>query len=111
MYVNTDKNLFSRLDELGSELAILQLKLSGDPTRQRMNESTTPSIRSRIGQVIYGHWDTRQNPTATQMKNIEIAQKEFESFSIQLNQYLDKLSSYENDIEQAGAPWTPGRRP
>ena len=109
--INTDKNLFSRLDELGSELAILQLKLSGDPTRQRMNESTTPSIRSRIGQVIYGHWDTRQNPTATQMKNIEIAQKEFESFSIQLNQYLDKLSSYENDIEQAGAPWTPGRRP
>lgn len=102
--------LFTRLDELGVKLTALQTRLSGDRVRQRMNESTVPSIRSRVGRVAGGHWDTRQTPTETQKRNIEIAENAFSEFRQDLIDYLNQLSLFETDLEAAGAPWTPGRK-
>jgi photosystem II stability/assembly factor-like uncharacterized protein len=106
---SSDKSLFSRLNELERDLSNLQMTLSGDPIRQGMSESTIPSIRSRIGQVIYGHWDTRQNPTATQKRNIEIADASFEKLKLELEEFYERFSEYEKDLEGVEAPWTPGR--
>jgi len=74
-----------------------------------MNEATVPSLMSRVGTVISGHWETRQNPTDTQKQNIELAESEFSAFEENLGSYLDELNQYELDLEKAGAPWTPGR--
>ncbi|KAA3640325.1 MAG: glycosyl hydrolase [Bacteroidetes bacterium] len=102
--------LFKRLNELEGELAGLRMQLWGDPIRQQFSESNAPSIRGRVGQVIYGHWNTRQMPTETQQRNIEIAAKEFAGFRKELTDYLERLSRFEADMEAAGAPWTPGRK-
>jgi hypothetical protein len=102
--------LFERLNKLEDLLAILRKQLFGDPIRQSLNESTTPSISSRVGQVIGGHWNTRQMPTATQKRNLEIAETDFEKFKGELKTYFEDLSSFDNDLESAGAPWTPGRK-
>jgi photosystem II stability/assembly factor-like uncharacterized protein len=64
---------FASYQALKKELAALRLRLSGDPIRRSLDESTVPSISGRVGQVIYGHWQTRQSPTETQQQNIEIA--------------------------------------
>ena len=101
--------MFARLDELEKELAALGTHLSGDPTRQRLKESTVPSIRSRVGQVAYGHWDTRQAPTNTQKQNIEIAEADFAKFRQEMAAYFTELSNYEAALEEVGAPWTQGR--
>ena len=103
-------DLFSQLDDLGVQLSALQTRLYGDAIRQRMNEATTPSIRSRIGQVVYGHWNTRQNPTATQQGLIDLAKRDFTTFQKDLTAYFTQLSEYEAALEAAGAPWTPGRK-
>lgn len=102
--------LFSQLDELGAELSALQTRLSGDRIRQRMNEATTPSISSRVGNVVYGHWSTRQTPTATQQRQIALAQNELDQFRKDLAAYFEELSQFEVALEAAGAPWTPGRK-
>ena len=102
--------LFVRFEELGDSLNELRIKLNGDPIKSALNESTTPSIRSRVGQVAYAHWETTQPPTETQKRNIEIASVDFKKFQDELRSYLMKLESFEADLEAAGAPYTPNRK-
>ncbi len=102
--------LFSRLDDLSAQLSQLKKRLNGDPIRQRMSESTAPSIASRVGQVKSGHWGTRQKPTLTQIQNINLAEDDFTEFRQDLSAYLVNLESYEKELAEAGAPWTQGRK-
>ena len=79
--------------------------------RGRLNEPSVPSIRGRVGRVVGGHWDTRQTPTATHIRNLEIAQTDFADFRRELSAALETdLPQLEADLEAAGAPWTTGRR-
>ena len=102
--------LFAEVNELEKHLSGLQMRLSGDPARQRMNEATAPSISSRVGEVIYGHWETRQMPTEAFRQNIEIAKGDFDGFLRDLKAFFDQLESLEASLEKAGAPYTPGRK-
>jgi hypothetical protein len=106
-----DPALFGRVDELGRQLADVQLRLWGDNARGRLNESSAPSISGRVGSVIYGHWDTRQPPTATMRTNMEIAAAAFEEvLGVLVGLIEEDLMRLEEDLAAAGAPWTPGRR-
>jgi photosystem II stability/assembly factor-like uncharacterized protein len=106
-----DPALFGRIDQLGRRLGGLQTRLWGDRIRGSLNEPGIPGISGRVGQVIGGHWDTRQVPTATQRRNIEIAAAGFEAWSRELARLIEEdLAQMERDLEAAGAPWTPGRR-
>ena len=106
-----DPTLFARMDQLTISLLDLQVSLSGDPARRRLSQSTAPSIRGRVGQVIGGHWDTRQAPTATQRRSIRLAAEGFETLYRDLAELIDsELARLEADLAAAGAPWTPGRR-
>ena len=106
-----DPNLHSRMDELGRRLEEMNLQFSGDPIRGQWNMPSVPSIRSRVGYVQYGHWDTRQEPTETQLMSMEIAEREYAAFIGGLSTLIEvDLLRLENDLAAAGAPWTPGRR-
>ena len=105
-----DPGLFSQVTNLKKQLSALRMTLTGDPARQRMNEATVPSIGSRVGQVIYGHWETRQSPTETQKRDVEIATGDFESFLGDLRSFFGDLEGLEAALEKAGAPYTPGRK-
>ena len=101
---------FNQYQQLKEKLSNLRMRLSGDPVRRRLNESTTPSISGRVGQIAYGHWDTRQTPTATFQNNLAIATKAFGQFRGTMNSFLQELENYEAVLEAAGAPYTKGRR-
>jgi len=102
--------LFADLNQLEQQLAELRKRLYGDPIRQSLNENASPSIQSRVGHVAYGHWATRQNPTETFKRNIEIAETDFSKFRGDLSAYNKVLEAYEAALEAAGAPYTPGRK-
>ena len=105
---NTD--LFARLDSVTKGLAAISLRLSGDPARGALNESDAPSISGRVGEVMGGHWETRQMPTATQRRDIEIAGGALEVLTRDLKALIEgDLARLKTDLEAAGAPWTPGR--
>ncbi|MEQ9300098.1 MAG: glycosyl hydrolase [Cyclobacteriaceae bacterium] len=102
--------LYATLKALRVSLADLRSQLTGDRTPRQWNESTVPSIMSRVRQVMNGHWDTTQLPTATQRRNIEIAEGGFETFQSSFETFFNDLTNYEKTLENAGAPWTPNRR-
>lgn len=102
--------LFATLNDLEENLAALEKRLYGDGIRQRLNEATSPSMYSRVGNVAYGHWETTQNPTDTQQRNIEIAQTDFTVFRVALVSYFRALENYEAALAKVGAPYTPGRK-
>ena len=90
-----------RYQQLKEKLAELRLRLSGDPIRRQLNESTTPSISGRVGQIAYGHWDTRQAPTQTFQNNLDLATSAFAQFETDLKGYLEEVGQYEADLAAA----------
>jgi photosystem II stability/assembly factor-like uncharacterized protein len=102
--------LFNTLAVLNSALFDLRSDLEGDGVRQGKDVSTSPSIRSRVGGVIYGHWDTTELPTETQKRSIELAQIDFDIYLQGAIIFFNDLTDYESTIEKAGAPYTPGRK-
>lgn len=103
-------HLFARLDSVTKGLAAISLRLSGDPARGALNESDAPSISGRVGEVMGGHWETRQTPTATQRRNIEIAGSALEVLTRDLKALIEgAVARLKTDLEAARAPWTPGR--
>lgn len=104
-----DPALFGRIDALGASLSELSLRLQGDPVRGRLNESSVPTISNRVGNVIGGHWSTRQNPTATQRRNIELAERDLVTLERELAGLIaGELTAIEEALAAAGAPWIPG---
>ncbi len=103
--------LFARMDSVARALAAQDLRLRGDPARQRLDESPTQSVMGRIGEVIGGHWETRQMPTATQRREIDRATTELQDIAREIIRLVEgDLTQVEAALEAAGAPWTPGRR-
>lgn len=105
----SSEQFFKEQEQLHQQLIDLRTQLNGDQSRQSLNEARAPGISSRIGYVIYGLWDTRQEATVTQKRNVEIAETEFLSFRTDLQGFLKSLEEYEEKLEKAGAPWTRGR--
>ncbi|MEL7448313.1 MAG: glycosyl hydrolase, partial [Pseudomonadota bacterium] len=96
--------LFVRLDEFGTSLQKLQARLSGDPVRARLDESTPPSITRRAFGVAAG-WNTTQPPTDTQRRDLELARSEFAAVNADLNALLaGELAALEKALADAGAP-------
>jgi photosystem II stability/assembly factor-like uncharacterized protein len=98
-----------RLDAVAGDLEALRTRLSGDRVRGSLNESSVPSIAGRAGRTR-GHWSTRQMPTATHRRNLEIAAADFATLKTELATWLESdLADLAAALEAAGAPWTPGR--
>jgi hypothetical protein len=96
--------LFTRLDAFGLALGKLEIRLSGDKVRARMNESLSPSISARAYNAA-NTWHTTRLPTATQKTDLEIARTDFADFRKSLDALLDnELKRLETDLRAAGAP-------
>jgi hypothetical protein len=104
-------NLVEQMNEIEAELAGIRLRLMGDRIRGRLNEPSVPSILYRVQRVAGSHWDTREAPTATQRKSLEVAESEFTEVKAELKTLLEaEIPQLEAELEAAGAPWTPGRK-
>jgi photosystem II stability/assembly factor-like uncharacterized protein len=104
-----DPALFARLDAAEKALAELRRRLEGDPVRGRLNESDVPSIGGRVNSAM-AVFDTRQPPTTTQRRDVEIATTELATLSRDLEALVDgEVAKLGAALEAAGAPWTPRR--
>jgi hypothetical protein len=105
-----DLALYTRLDAVGQTVAELERRLYGDPARQTLSEPDAPSIGDRVGAIRDGHWRTRQMPTATQRRDLEIATAGLDALERDLKALIaGDLAKLEEAFAAAGAPWIPGR--
>ncbi len=105
-----DLALLSEVREMQLRLLDLREAITGDPTKSRRHEPAMDGILSRIGQIVWGHWSSTSPATETFRKNYEIAAQEFTEIIGDLRTLIETdLPALEARLEQAGAPWTPGR--
>jgi hypothetical protein len=70
-----------------------------------------PSIRGRVSRLVEG-WTSRSPSTATQQASYDAAADAFEELLAELRVLVEEdLKRLQDDLEAAGAPWTPGRVP
>lgn len=101
-----------RIDALQEDLADLRLEMEGNDTVASRNEPTPPAIASRVGRVVYGNWTVSSAPTATHRRGYEIAAEAFAEWLPKLERLVEvDLEAVAEELEAAGAPWTPGRVP
>lgn len=97
--------LDQQLDKFATVLNGLKSRLSGDAIRGGRDEATIPSIKDRVQRVVSYHWGTRQMPTATQKRNIQIASGQLVQLRADLSNLLEEsLAALEAELEAAGAP-------
>jgi hypothetical protein len=107
-----DPRLGEELNSMAQRLDGLRVALTGDPVLEERNEPSLPSIASRVGRVVSGQWASSSAPTQTNVGAYEIAGSAFETVLRDLRQLVEvDLKRFEAKLEQAQAPWTPGRVP
>ena len=68
-------------------------------------------IVERIERTVWAHWSSSSDATGTHRRNYAIAADAFEPFLATLRQLVEiDLAQLESELEEIGAPWTPGRR-
>ncbi len=107
-----DQALLERIVGLRGRLDDILLALRGDRVAAAHNEPAPPSIQDRVERIVGSQWYTNTPPTVTQEKGYEWAAKAFGSQLDALRQLAQvDLKGIEDQLEAAGAPWTPGRLP
>lgn len=101
-----------RILELRDRLKDLRMRLTGDPVLRAHQEPVRPGLVDRVQRIVSGHWTATSAPTETHRRNYAIAAAEFGDVLAKLDELVGgKLERLEEDLERAGAPWTPGRLP
>jgi photosystem II stability/assembly factor-like uncharacterized protein len=103
-----------KLDEarrLQTEIDDIKIALVGDPTKGGRNVFTPPSISNRVYRIVQSLWTTTQGPTQTQRDTYGWAGEAFTTELGRIQSLITDLGALENELELAGAPWTPGRVP
>jgi hypothetical protein len=101
-----DPQLGDLVRALESRLQKFQIELYGDRTVRRRSEPISPSIMRRVSAQL----STTCPITETNRRNYEIAATDFEKLLEQMRQAIEvDLKKLKDTVEDAGAPWTPGR--
>jgi photosystem II stability/assembly factor-like uncharacterized protein len=84
--------------------------LRGDIALAARNENIAPAINDRVTGIMEGERFSLAKPTQTHTQDYAIASEEFATLQAKLKTLMQvDLAKLEQEIEAAGAPWTPGR--
>jgi photosystem II stability/assembly factor-like uncharacterized protein len=98
------RSLNARLQDFG-------VQLNGDTTRSSRNEPAPMPISDRVGWLVFGHWDSQSGVTGNYRDSFAIAERQFTAALQELKSIAAELAALEDELQELGAPWTPGRIP
>ncbi len=109
---SADPSLSDRARVLEQRLLDLEIALNGDSLKRSLDEAILPAISRRVRRIVGTQWSSTCAITNTSRDNYAIAGKVFTSVLDRLRTLIEQdLKQLEDDMEAAGAPWTPGRLP
>jgi hypothetical protein len=91
-------------------IAILR-QLRGDETLRGLESGDPSSIQDRVNSAVQGARGLSGAPTGTQQRNYEIANDDLTAQITALRTLEGELRKFEQQLEAAGVPYTPGRVP
>ncbi len=107
----SDESQAQETRQLAARMRDLRLTLNGDRTLSRRYEPVPLALVSRINIIAAAHWDSRAEVPQTLRDSWTIAEEEFRELLPELKGIDADLKALEQGLENAGAPWTPGRIP
>lgn len=97
---------------LERKLDDLDVRLNGDPVKQRRNEPTPPAVSDRVQHALFSSFGSTGEVTQTQKDDYAIGAEEFGGILAEAKRLIGvDLKALEDRLEAAGGPWTPGRLP
>jgi hypothetical protein len=106
-----DPKLVAEVNRIDMALHDINDQLNGDPILRRANEPTLPSLLDRVNTAVNG-LTTTAPPTATHREALAIAQQQAGPLIDRLRKLIEvDLAAVEKQMNERGAPWTPGRIP
>jgi hypothetical protein len=107
-----EKQLSVEADAIEKKNREILRALSGDSEMQKRNEAVKSSINDRVVAIMEGERFALARPTQSHIDDYNIAAGEFGAELSGLHTLVEvDLNKLEKDMENAGAPWTPGRVP
>ncbi|HEY6214546.1 MAG TPA: hypothetical protein VIW45_19770, partial [Vicinamibacterales bacterium] len=85
--------------------------LRGDETLRGLESGSPSTIQSRVGSAAAGARGLTGAPTGTQQMNYTVANDELNAEITKLRALETELKRFEQQLEAAGVPYTPGRWP
>jgi hypothetical protein len=107
---DADPALLTKTLALHERLRDLRIEMHGDPIPPQHDEPAPPSISDHLSAAM-ASYNVTSPPTRTQRDQYRYAAERFEKFLPQLRSLADDLQALEKKLDDAGAPWTPGRFP
>jgi photosystem II stability/assembly factor-like uncharacterized protein len=105
-------SLVTRADDIQSRLREIMRAMRGDNVLRRRQENTPAAINDRVNQIEDEERFSTSRPTQTHIDSYNVAAQQFGEQLSKLRQLVDvDLKKLEDDMEKAGAPWTPGHVP
>ncbi len=108
---NADLNLLNEIDEILSDLKLVDIKLNGDKSIKKREFETAPSITDRVGQIVWYVYNSTSAPTQTQRDSYRVAGEAFKALLADLNATSVNIDSVHDKLEQSKAPYVPGKIP
>jgi hypothetical protein len=76
------------------------------------NRPAPPPVNHRLGAIMSASWGNTSTPTQTQREQYALLEEEFPPILAELKQIAEvDLPAIEAELDNLGAPWTPGRIP
>jgi hypothetical protein len=85
--------------------------LRGDETLRGLESGSPSTIQSRVNSAAAGARSLTGTPTGTQQMNYAVANDELNAEAAKLRALEGELRRFEQQLEAAGVPYTPGRWP
>jgi hypothetical protein len=102
--------LDAELYAIRQELHAIDEALGGSRARASVEDDGVATITRRLQVVQLGTTWSTYGPTPTHRRSLEIAETEFAAVRERLNALLNqRMPALERKMDEAGAPWTPGR--
>jgi photosystem II stability/assembly factor-like uncharacterized protein len=102
-------DVHNQIFQLKKRLEKVSRTMYGDATLARREFETTPSVNSRIMGIQYALWNTTSAPSAANRQNYVIAAKHIGTIISELKSVNTDMQKIESALDNAGAPYTPGR--
>ena len=103
-------DLLSSYYNLNEKLRVFRTDFSGDNIKSRLDIDQPPTPARRLGSIRYEQGNSTAAPTGTHKMSFAIAKEEFGPLLDRIQEIVKvDLESLENQLEDADAPYTPGR--
>ncbi len=106
-----DIKLLDQAVAFDRRVTAVQRELRGDETLRGLESGSPASIQSRVNSAAAGGRGLSGAPTGTQQTNYTVALEQLTAEIAKLRALETELRKFEQQLEAAGVPYTPGRWP